>query len=284
MLRDIVPWWARIGAKLVLSRVPADYQRWRKLNVFVHGAMHKPEYALGVFKQHFAHMGSHGRPFTALEIGPGDSVSSAVIAAAHGATRVYLIDAGMFATKELEVYRELAAYLRAAQDLQPPVLDSARDLDDVLKLCNATYGVQGLRSLREVPTESVDFIWSHAVLEHIRRNEFADFAHEMRRVLRPGGVCSHQVDLKDHLGGALNNLRISSRWWEAEWMARSGFYTNRLRMSQMVQAFESARFAVSVVAMRRWEQLPTPQKSFAREFSHLEAAELRISGFEVLLS
>ena len=41
-------------------------------------------------------------------------------------------------------------------------------------------------------------------------------------MIRPGGLCSHVVDLKDHLGGALNNLRFSQRVWESRTMAGSG--------------------------------------------------------------
>jgi hypothetical protein len=273
----------RIGAKLALSRLPAQYRHWRKLNLFAHGAMHHADYALGVFKQHFEHFRSRpGVGFTVLEIGPGDSVSSALIAAAHGASRVYLVDAGMFATQDMTVYRDLAADLRR-HGLAPPDIDGARHLDDVLRACNAVYGVRGLTSLQEIPTATVDFIWSHAVLEHVRRCEFEQSAREMRRVLRTPGVCSHQIDLQDHLGGALNNLRIPSSWWEKPWMANSGFYTNRLRMSEIIEAFASAGFAVNVVAARRWQQLPTPRRAFAREFQHLSDDDLAVSGLQVTL-
>jgi len=283
MLRELVPWWLRIPAKVVLSRVPADYQQWRKLNLFAHGTMHRPDYAFEVFRQHFAHWQNPRPEFVALEIGPGDSVSSALIAKAHGASAVHLIDAGRFAATELSVYHQMASYLQA-RGLRAPRLDEARNLDDVLRVSSAVYGTRGLASLREVATASVDFIWSHAVLEHIRCHEFAAFAREMRRVLRPGGLCSHQVDLKDHLGGALNNLRIASRWWEADWMARSGFYTNRLRMAQILEIFAAAQFAVQVIATRRWDRLPTPRKSLAPEFQRFDDQELCVSGFEVLLS
>jgi SAM-dependent methyltransferase len=282
MIRELVPWWLRIAAKLVLSRAPVGYDRWRKLNLFAHGSMHRPEYAFNVFRQHFAHFKSPPAGFVALEIGPGDSVCSALIAKAHGASAVHLIDTGKFAITDVAVYRQMAGYLQA-QGLAAPRLDQARDLQDVLRACGSSYNTRGLQSLREIPAASVDFIWSHAVLEHIRRGEFADLAREMRRVLRPGGMCSHDVDLKDHLGGALNNLRIPSRWWEAEWMARSGFYTNRMRMSEILRAFASARFTAEIVATQRWQRLPTSRKSFAREFQNLEDEELCISGFQVLL-
>lgn len=42
-MRKLTPWWLRIGAKLVLSRLPTGYGLWRKLNLFAHGAMDQTE-------------------------------------------------------------------------------------------------------------------------------------------------------------------------------------------------------------------------------------------------
>jgi predicted SAM-dependent methyltransferase len=283
-MKELIPWWARIGAKLVLSRLPATYGVWRKLNLFTHGAMDQADYAVYVFQKHFARAQHFGeRQFVALELGPGDSLSSAIIAAAHGATHTHLVDVGHFATHDLAVYRELASHLQV-KGMRPPDLKCIRDIVELLKVCRATYHTHGLESMRSIPAQSVDFIWSHAVLEHLRRHEFADLVREMRRVLRSPGICSHQVDLQDHLGGALNHMRISSRWWETDWMAQSGFYTNRLTMSEMLGTFERAGFVVEVIATERWDRLPTPRAALAPEFQTRDTQELLVKGFEVLLS
>ncbi|MFL6646450.1 MAG: hypothetical protein ACJ8KO_00635, partial [Sulfurifustaceae bacterium] len=42
--------------------------------------------------------------FVAPGLGPGDSVVSALIAAAHGARRTYLIDSGSYATTSMSLY------------------------------------------------------------------------------------------------------------------------------------------------------------------------------------
>jgi SAM-dependent methyltransferase len=281
-VRKLIPWWGRIGLKLLLARVPVGYQLWRRLRVFRHGAMHDPAYALAVFRAHFARARLPAGPFVALELGPGDSLASAVIAAAHGAVRTHLVDVGRFASGDLRIYRDLCCYLRH-QQLEPPDLGSARDIAGLLSACYATYGTRGLESLREIADSSVDFAWSHAVLEHVRRDQFAAFVRETRRVMRPGGVCSHQIDLQDHLGGGLNNLRIASRWWEADWMARSGFYTNRLRMGEILREFESSGFVVRAVSATRWAALPTPLTALAPEFRRHEPAELLVKTFAVEL-
>lgn len=282
-MRALIPWWARIGAKLILSRLPAGYDLWRRLNVFAHGAMDRPDYALRVFQQHYAHVQTpSGGEFAALELGPGDSLTSALIAAAHGASHTYLVDVGAFARSDPAVYHYAARRL-GELGVHPPALDDACDLDSLLRTCRSSYHTEGLRSLRQIPAASVDFIWSHAVLEHVRRSEFLDFVRETRRIVRAGGVCSHQIDLQDHLGGALNNLRISSRWWETGWMASSGFYTNRLRMPELIDMFESAGFSVKGVNAVRWEVLPTPRHLLAREFQHFAAEDLLVKTFSVVL-
>lgn len=283
-LRELTPWYVRVAAKVVLSRIPISYHSWRALRLFVHGGMTKPAYAYGVFRKHFdaSDFPRKAGGFVALEIGPGDSLLSAVIAAAFGATRCYLVDTGNYAITDVAPYQDVAQLLRS-YGLAPPDLAGARDLGDILRRCNATYLVNGLASLRELPSHSIDFAWSQAVLEHIRRREFAPGVHELHRILVPDGCVSHQVDLKDHLGGGLNNLRFPDRWWEAEWLARSGFYTNRIRFSQMLHAFAAAGFKVESLATVRFECLPLSRTSLAPEFRNLSDEDLLVSEFHAVL-
>jgi predicted SAM-dependent methyltransferase len=137
--------------------------------------------------------------------------------------------------------------------------------------------------LRSLKSQSVDFIWSQAVLEHIRKAEFLDTMLELRRIIRADGVCSHVVDLKDHLGGGLNNLRFPENLWESNFMSSSGFYTNRIRYSEMVDIFTQAGFSVEIVKVSRWQGVPTPRSKIAENFRNLSDEELCISGFSVLL-
>ncbi|MGH3627621.1 MAG: methyltransferase domain-containing protein [Sciscionella sp.] len=245
--------------------------------------MEHPAYALEVFQGHFGQSGlRRGRSFTCMELGPGDSLFSAVVAGAHGAIHTHLVDDGSFATSEVGAYRKLADYLKL-QGFNPPDLNGAPDVVAVLGICKATYHVKGLESLRAIPTSSVDFIWSHAVLEHVRRAQVPAMAHEMRRVLRDEGICSHQIDIRDHLGGALNNLRVPSAVWEREWMARSGFYTNRLRRSEFIRIFESAGFRAHIIRGEEWERSPISRRSLASEFRGLTDEDLRIQDFLAVL-
>ena len=245
--------------------------------------MNRSAYALAVFKGHVDRAGLAERLSgkTVLELGPGDSVATAVIAAAYGA-RAILVDAGRFSASDIRPYLELCNTLEA-HGLSPPPLQGAKTIEDVLNVCRARYLTRGVSSLAEIETSSVDFVFSHAVLEHIRKAEFLATFRQIARVLRYDGCCSHKVDLRDHLGGALNNLRFSDELWESEWMASSGFYTNRICFRDMCRAFEESGFQVTVLGVAKWPNLPTPQKAMAAPFRSAQPEELLVRGFDVML-
>lgn len=275
-----LPWWAKITAKLVLSRLGIDYRSWQRWGFFVHGAMDDPAYALQVVRSHLARVGRTDlRDAVVLELGPGDSLATAVIAPALGASSVYLVDAGDFARRETSAYVELQGYLRA-QGLQPPEVSRCTSRDEMLARCRARYLTHGLDDLRRVPTGSVDLVFSQAVLEHVRLAEFDDTQREIRRLLRPAGVASHQVDLKDHLGGALNHLRFDDERWEADWMASSGFYTNRLRYSDVLASMRRAGLEPETTEIERWPSLPTAHQRLAARFRAMSDEELRVKQFD----
>ena len=281
-LKTVIPWPAKIAGKILLSRLPLGYEFWRRLSLFKHGEMTDPAYALDVFLRHFERL-TPGRPeFVALELGPGDSVASAVVAAAHGATQTILVDVGPFARRDLALYRELAEFL-AGRGLRPPEVASAETFEDLLDACSARYETAGLASLREIPEGSVDFIWSHAVLEHVARSELPSLARELRRIVRDDGICSHCIDLKDHLSGGLNNLRFPERIWESSLFADSGFYTNRMRASGLRDTFASAGFDVDVVRAVRWGSVPLARPKLALEFRELPEDDLLVSDVDFVL-
>lgn len=283
VIKRYLPWWAKIGAKLALSRVPAAYTVWQRLGLFRHGYMDMAQYAIDVFSSHAKRAGLANQldGKTLLELGPGDSVATALIAKAHGA-RAVLVDAGKYAQLDLAVYRRLADELRAV-GLAPPSLDNVSNLSEMLETCGASYLTEGLASLRTLGDATVDFVFSQAVLEHVRKHEFLDTQRELERILKPNGMCSHRVDLRDHLGGGLNNLRFSSQVWESPFFFKSGFYTNRIGFSEMVALFQQAGFAVEITETRRWDKLPIDHRHLAAEFRDIPEEVLRVSGFDTLL-
>jgi SAM-dependent methyltransferase len=247
-----VPWWVKLGAKVVLSRLPVPYRVWQRLGLFRHGCMDTLRYAIDVFDYHAQRAGLDGRMAgrVVLELGPGDSIATAVIAAAHGA-RAILVDSGPFVRTDAALYVALAAELRG-RGLAPPDLEGCGTIQEILRRCDSTYLSQGLTSLRGIQSASVACFFSQAVLEHVRRAEFPETFRECRRILKPGGVGSHRIDLADHLGGALNNRRFTEKTWESALFANSGFYTNRLSMNEMRALFVQSGFSAEIANVERW--------------------------------
>jgi SAM-dependent methyltransferase len=246
--------------------------------------MDRPDYALRTFRQRFdpaTFLRKHNG-FVALELGPGDSLCSALIARTFGASRTYLVDAEPCASIRVEVYQRVEAYLREL-GLYPPSLEHCKHRDDVAKACSAEYLTEGLISLRKIPSASVDFVWSNAVLPYVRRAEFVPTMREMRRIQRPDGVGSHRIPIKDVIGGNLNDLRFSRRVWESSLMANSRFYTNRLRYFELLQIFREAGFESEVIRTVRWKTLPTPRRKMIKEFAALSEEDLLVCDFDVLL-
>ena len=258
---------------------------WHRAGLFRHGAMASPDYALKVFRGHLERAGLSAGDLAGrvgLELGPGDSLFSALILRSYGAAGAVLVDADDFASHDMAAYRSMVQLL-AREDLSPPALDGIGDRGALLRLCEARYLTEGLESIRGLPSDSVDFMWSQAVLEHVRRGSFLETMKELRRVLKPDGLASHRVDLQDHLAGALNNLRFSEARWESPFFAEAGFYTNRIQYGEMLGLFEEAGFAVEALGCRRWERLPTPRRALDPQFRDLPEQELNVRGFDVLL-
>jgi SAM-dependent methyltransferase len=239
----MIPWFVKLTGKIVLSRLPVSPLAWQRLNLFRAGVMDNEESARQIF---FGHLNSTGltdlQSKTIVELGPGNGLLSGKFASELGAAQTWLIDA-------------------------VPLAEPA-------SFPNTFYRSEGLKSLQEIPTASVDYLFSNAVLEHIRLKEFPALMAETKRILKPDGVCSHQIDFRDHLGGALNNLRFSENHWESDFMAKSGFYTNRIPWTRMAQMIAAAGFSIEVIKQESWPLLPTPQRSMAEPYQDMNAQDL----------
>ena len=277
-------WALKIAAKLVMARLPVSYTFWKSIGVFRHGRMDFADYPIKIFKLHVERAYPQGLPpqSVILELGPGDSIASAMIGCAYGVKRVYLVDVGSFASTDVAFYRSLAADM-AKRGMNAPDLSGAVSFEDVLHICKAEYLTHGISSLRQIPAGSIDFIWSHSVLEHVRKNELKTMLQELKRVLKPGSLSSHNIDFQDHLEGALNSLRFSERVWESSFFTKSGFYTNRIPAVTMHGMFKTAGFEIRQEAFGKWPALPTPRTSMHADFQGYRDEELINRTSHVLL-
>lgn len=281
----MLPWFVKIPAKIALSRTPISRSLLNRIGVFRHGEMIRPSYALGVVRKHVAAAEVELTGKTVLELGPGDSVGNGIVAFALGAERSILVDMGSWASRSLQDYQRFVDHLVEAlpdNARMQAVSREWRSFEHMLESFGISYEVRGVDSLRAIPAGSIDFCFSHAVLEHVRVAEFSPTMRELRRVMRGDGVMSHVVDFQDHLQAGLNNMRFSKQVWESPLFANSGFYTNRLRHSDVMRELKTASFQITSERLQRWERLPTPLPSLHSEFRHYSQDELLICGAHVV--
>lgn len=277
-----VPWPVKLAVKLLAGGAPPVAGALRWVGGFDHGPMEDVEYVSYWVCEHMRRCSiSSLEGMTVLELGPGDAVSSALVAAAYGAASTILIDESPFASTDVVLYQDLATALRG-RGLPVPDIASATSLEEVLERCRARYLTGGLRSLRSLQDEVVDVSWSQAVLEHVRLDEVDSLLSELHRVHRVGTPSSHRIDFQDHLAESINTLRFSARWWERPAVWRAGVYTNRLRVTAMLDAVGRAGFVISEIDRRSWPAPPVRRSALAAPFSDLSDADLCCAEVDIL--
>ena len=272
-----VPWQVKIFLKLVLSVFPFNYSFWRFFGLFRHGQMDNSYYPLKIFSHHIkrAYIDSSIKNFSVLELGPGDSIASAIIGFSFGVSNTYLVDSGFFATQDLRYYKNLVNFL-SCKGFATPDLTDTHSFDELLTACNCEYLTNGLKSLRTIPDKSVDFIWSHSVLEHIYKEQLLNIHDELFRVLKSGGRSSHNIDYQDHLNYSLNSYRFPSYIWESQLFRQSGFYTNRVPAVEMHKQILNTGFTLLSQSFGRWPELPILRSDLDKEFQRYSDQELII--------
>jgi SAM-dependent methyltransferase len=158
---------------------------------------------------------------TILELGPGDNLGLALRFVAAGASSVVTLD--RFAVPrnpahEQAIYRALIESLppdqRARAEAAVRFGQRPEFHPDRIRMLD---GLAIEEAAVTLPPESFDVILSVAVLEHVYDPDASFDA--MHRLLKPGGLLLHEVDLRDHLMFTsadchpLTFLTISPRVW-----------------------------------------------------------------------
>src|SRR5215472_8380088 len=130
-------------------------------------------YGRGVFKTHVQELSELGFAVNGkdvLEIGPGSSLWTAYLCRTNGARSVVAID-----ERNYLINRNSPA--------------------DALE--QVSYRAPCKADDTGLPSNSFDLVYSHAVLEHVHSPTLV--LSETWRMLRPGGLASHQIDTRNHL-------------------------------------------------------------------------------------
>lgn len=283
LVRNVIPWYIKILAKLILSRIPLGYKIWRVFHIFRHGRMDDIQYARAVCQRHFSELGQGKINWRGLELGPGDGLYSGLYAKVFGASQFVMIDDGNYANLNLDNYTQLLKNLASVSSNNTNNNNPPR-LVDILKSLDVHYYTNGLESIKNLPDSYYEFLFSNAVLEHVRRGDFQTLVKEMWRILKPGGIASHVIDFRDHLSGGLNNLRFSRKIWESNWFAAgSGFYTNRYGFSELIDIFSRVGFVTEIRYQRKWPLAPIAFSKVHSDLGNMLESDLLVSGAHFVL-
>ena len=264
-------WKIKALALAILSRVPTGKRAYLALQAALGTNRLQPEEALSrVMNVVEIIREGGGDPCRGrhLEIGTGWWPLLPILLHLIGAERIITIDVNPWLTeaRALEALRVFEAYTHIISfKLQIPedriverlreVTAKSRNLDTLLRALNMSYVCPGDAGNTKLPADSIDFVCSSNVLEHMRPEVISAMHRESLRLLRQGGMVVHRFNPADHYSHndssitSVNFLKFSKAQWY--WIGGSGLaYHNRLRCSQQRRMLEDAGFSVILSRVR----------------------------------
>jgi hypothetical protein len=275
-------------------------------------------YCYAVWLRHLNHMIAAGSPFprSIAELGPGDSLGIGLAALLSGCQEYYALDVVKYwdVERNLNIFDQLVELFesRAPVPTRNEFPKMKPDLEDYgfprdtltdarlgeslaaerrakiraelenIESANTTfirYHIPWYDS-QVIQRDSVDFIYSQAVLEHVEDLENTYSA--MFGWLKPNGVMSHQIDFKSH--GITRSWNGHWTFSDFEWrIVRSGktFYINREPYSTHLRLLEKHGFTVK--HQRLYPAASAVSRHHLRgRFTSLSDEELSTTGMFVL--
>lgn len=182
----------------VLSSIPGVFSWWDKRRPM--GNTASSTYARGVWRFHLAHYFSfvhESMPSVVAEFGPGATLGSCIAALCDGVGKAVALDACPYASNDflnLRMLDELVPDSRRAHEYA--ALQDAVTVVSTSRHDSLLEYVAPCVDLHVLPENSVDFIFSHSVMEHVVNP--TETYEAFFRWLKPGGIISHKIDHSSH--------------------------------------------------------------------------------------
>jgi hypothetical protein len=277
------------------------------------------QYCYSVYLRHLVVADQHGlatNPRTVVELGPGDSIGIGLMALLTGAEQYYAVDQVRHASSatNLQIFDELAKLLTAQTPIPSGVefaeiLPALSDYSFPTKILSearltqvlATDRLSCLREalandltigpirylapmgqMHEIPGNSVDLVFSQAVMEHV--DQLEETYTECFRCLKPDGFMSHQIDLRCHDTAPEWNghWKYADLTWRLMRGARPWFI-NRQPCSTHLSLVKQAGFSLCA-AIKQSCSFGISSRQLASRFQSLSESDLKASGVLVLAS
>lgn len=215
---------------------------------------------------------------TILEIGPGKNLLLAIIFILNGAKKVYLID------KYKQIFNDKFNIKLYNQYLILHLEEYKKNIKNYFSIKEKIiyFGKESIEKINKLENNSIDFIFSHAVLEHVFNLDLT--IKRIYQLLKRGGFSSHKVDLRDHFHIRdkcyLDFLKYPNKYWK--------FIgdTNRVRFSQYIKLFREYNFKILNVKLQKMGpilKIEEIKKKIYKDFKNLDSEILSIRGFYIFL-
>lgn len=282
------------------------------------GGTDSAQYCYEIWMKHLVflwHNGMNEIPVTVAELGPGDSMGAGLAALLSGAGRYYAFDVVDYSKPDLnisifedlvELFRMRAGKPKESWPEYSEYLDSNLFPSHILtdELLGASLAGDRIEAIRNaildpiskngnkiisyitpwndphiIEGESIDMIFSHAVLEHVTALE--ETYRAMRLWLKRGGFISHQIDFRSH---------GLTREWNGYWTAgdllwrltcgRRPYLINRQPRSRHLELLEENGFDIICQFESETENSIT-RSQLAPRWKNLSEDDLKCSGMFV---
>lgn len=270
-------------------------------------------YCYSVFMRHrivAAAAGLRNIPRCVVELGPGDSLGTGLMAILTGTQRYYAVDVVRHASPaaNLAVLDEIVALLRSrapiphdgeCAEIRPELrsyefpmsifnegsLNQALSPSRLSMIRKTLIGserdspIQYLAPLGEmstIPGGSVDWVFSQAVMEHV--DDPGSIYRECFRCLGPAGIMTHQIDYRCHeTAPEWNGHWKYSGWLWSLMRGHRPWFINRIPHSVHMRMQREAGFDIrDDIKQIQTEGIAHSQLS--RQFRWLSASDLQIAG------
>jgi len=120
--------------------------------------------------------------------------------------------------------------------------------DRINEMIGLTPMIQDARNL-PLKVDTIDFICSNNTFEHVPEKVLRDILVEFKRVLKPGGMMSHFIDMSDHFAhfdhhiSIYNFLKFSAKQWKL--LDNSIQPQNRMRFRDYTEMYRELGLAAS---------------------------------------
>ena len=203
---------------------------------------------------------------TIVEIGTGQRMNLPIIFWLLGADRITSVDLHrnimpVRVRSHINWYRSHRAWLaevlpvRAGHRLDELLALNAKSpkklVKQIMDLCNISYLAPADACDLDLPDQQFDLHCSNNCLEHFPPKSLHRMLETAKRLLKPGGLCVHQIDLADHFASSdptistVNFLKFDKETYGR--YSSALMYLNRLRVSDYRRIFEHCGFDILAV-------------------------------------